>query len=28
MHEEIEKLLVLQDRDRAIIDGREEFVRL
>ena len=28
MHEEIEKLLVLQDRDRAIIDGREEFIRL
>ena len=28
MHEDIEKLLVLQDRDRAIIDGREEFVRL
>ena len=28
MHKEIEKLLVLQDRDRAIIDGREEFVRL
>ena len=28
MHEEIEKLLILQDRDRAIIDGREEFVRL
>ena len=28
MHEEIEKLLVLQDRDRAIINGREEFLRL
>jgi hypothetical protein len=28
MHEEIEKLLVLQSRDRAIKDGREEYVRL